>query len=182
MLILCQVSRAWYTSSIEMFDVVDEKDNVIGQATREECHSDARLIHRAVHFTLIDKEKKKILLTQRSFKKETDPGKLTFLGEHLTSGESYKEAAIRGVGEEIGFVPSNFKEVDSHIFKLHGQTERIRFFAVSWEGEDIKIAKEEVIKREWLSPKELVRRKSDYSEMTRHWVENINWEKALSDK
>ena len=82
----------------EIFDVVNEKDEVIGTAPREECHSNPGLIHHTVHFTLIDRKKKRVFLTQRSFKKEHDAGKYCFLGEHMLSGESYEDALKRGSG------------------------------------------------------------------------------------
>jgi isopentenyldiphosphate isomerase len=54
----------------EILDVIDENDNVIGTATREQCHTDPKLLHHTVHFTFIDRKNSKILLTQRSFKKK----------------------------------------------------------------------------------------------------------------
>lgn len=167
---------------MEIFDVVNENDEVIGTATREECHSDSSLIHRAVHFALFDKKNRKVLLTQRSFKKETDPGKLTFLGEHVVADEGYRETAKRGVSEELGFVPKSVQEVQHNIFRLHGQTEFVRFFIVDWNGEKIKIDKEEVIDIKWMSPELLVKQKSNYSEMTRYWVENIDWDNIFPKK
>jgi len=47
----------------EIFDVVDENDNVIGQATRKKIH-DKKLIHRAVYFFILDKKRKNIRYTK----------------------------------------------------------------------------------------------------------------------
>ena len=41
-----------------MFDVVNEQGEVIGRATREECHANPTLIHRTVHYTLVDRKGK----------------------------------------------------------------------------------------------------------------------------
>jgi isopentenyl-diphosphate delta-isomerase type 1 len=86
----------------EIFDVVDENDNVIGQATREECNSNPNIIHRAV-FVLVHNSKNQILWQKRSYRKDTAPGKwVTSVSGHVDSGEDYRDAAIRETKEELG--------------------------------------------------------------------------------
>lgn len=165
---------------MEVFDVVDENDNIIGEATKKECHSNPKLIHHAVHFTLIDKSNGKIFLTQRSYKKENDPRKLCFPGEHMLKGESYKDGLKRGVKEELGLTEINFKEVGRNIFRMSNQTELIRFFLVYFSGEELKVDRSEIIDLIWLTPEDLLRGKDKYSDMTRYWVENIKWKKLLN--
>lgn len=109
---------------MKIFDVVNKDDNVIGQATREECHANLALIHHAVHLSLVDKKNKKVLLTQRSFKVKFDSGKICFPGEHVLSGKSYAEAVKRGVKEEFGVEPGFFVEGTQNFFqkiKIHIQ-------------------------------------------------------------
>jgi len=166
---------------MEIFDIVNEKDEVIGSADRDKCHSDPGLIHRTAHFTLIDKKKKKILLTQRSFKLKTDPGKLCFAGEHLYAGENYVQGVIRGVQEELGFTPKIFKEVCHRIIKFPNQTEFARFFVVEWSREKIDYDKEEIIDIKWLDPETLARGSHNYSEIAEYWVKNSDWFKILDE-
>ena len=166
--------------AMEYFDVVNEKDEVIGKAGREECHSNPNLIHRTIHFTLIDKSDKKIFITQRSFTKPNDAGKWCFLGEHISRGENYDEAVKRGVREELGFIPSKYKELVNHIFSYDKQTELVRFFLVDWNGEKINFDNEEIVKTDWLSPNELLKNSLDYSEMTRYWIKSVNWKEVLN--
>ncbi len=163
-------------SKNEIFDVVNEKDEVVGTASREECHSNPDLIHHTVHFTLIDRKKKKIYLTQRSLEKDHDAGKYCFLGEHMLAGESYDEAVKRGVEEELGFVPNSFVELAHNIFSYQTQTEFIRFFLVDWFGEEIKWDKREMEKVLWVDVHELAEADYDYSKMTRYWIDNIDWD------
>ena len=86
----------------EIFDVVDEDDNVIGRATREECNSNPAIIHRAV-FVLVYNDQDQILWQKRSNNKDTEPGKwVTSVSGHVDSGEDYKDAAIRETKEELG--------------------------------------------------------------------------------
>ena len=159
----------------EIFDVVNENDEVIGKATRSECHSNPNLIHRTVHFTLIDRKRQKIYLTQRSFKKDHDAGKYCFLGEHMLAGKSYNEAVKRGVNEELGFIPKSFMEVAHNIFSYRNQTEFVRFFLVNWSGEEIEWDKREIEKVISIDIHELTKEKFNTSQMTRYWIDHINW-------
>jgi len=85
----------------EYFDVVDENDNVIGKASRNECHKKG-LMHRAVHITIIN-SKGQILLQKRSMNKDLYKGWwIDGAAGHVDSGESYEEAARREIKEELG--------------------------------------------------------------------------------
>ena len=159
----------------EIFDIVDEKDNVIGRASRSECHSNPNLIHHTVQFTLINKKDNTVLLTQRSYKKEHDAGKLCFMGEHILSRESNIDGITRGVIEELGFKPSKFKECAKNIFKYDKQTEFIRFYAVYYNNEQIIWDKDEFENIFWIKERDLKNNISNYSEMTAYWVENVDW-------
>ena len=89
----------------EMFDVVDEDDNVIGQAPRSECHKNPKLFHRSAA-VLVFNSKGELLVHQRSMKKDTDPGKWSVSAwGHLDIGESYEHAAAREMKEELGITP-----------------------------------------------------------------------------
>ena len=84
----------------EIFDVVDLKDLVIGQATRREVHEKG-LFHRAVHI-LIFNESGEIYLQKRAMAKDTHPGRwVSSVSGHLDLGEDYFTAARREFGEEL---------------------------------------------------------------------------------
>jgi isopentenyldiphosphate isomerase len=83
----------------EIFDVVDDDDNVIGKATRKEVHS-KHLIHRSVMFFIFDK-KGKIFVSQRTKNKEFFKEYWSIgLGGHINAGETYDEAVVREAKEE----------------------------------------------------------------------------------
>jgi isopentenyldiphosphate isomerase len=85
----------------EIFDVVNERDEVVGQATRREVHARG-LLHRAVHVLVFDRAGR-IFLQKRSMKKDMSPGLWdSSCSGHLDSGEDYDHAAGRELGEEIG--------------------------------------------------------------------------------
>lgn len=93
----------------EIFDVVDENDEVTGTATRAEVHAQ-RLVHRAVHVFVFNK-RGDLLLQKRSLLKDLCPGVWdSSVAGHLDSGESYEAAARRELGEEMGIFPETAPE------------------------------------------------------------------------
>jgi len=87
---------------IEIFDIVNAEDQVIGQAPRTRCHGNPSLIHRVAHVLVFD-EAGRLLLQKRSATKDVQPGKWdTSVGGHLDPGEDYLSAAVREMQEELG--------------------------------------------------------------------------------
>ncbi|MBC8010779.1 MAG: NUDIX domain-containing protein [Burkholderiales bacterium] len=88
-------------SADELFDVVDEHDNVIGQARRADVHAQ-KLRHRAVHVLCFDRDGR-VFLQRRSMLKDSAPGRwCASCSGHVDAGEDYATAAVRELGEEIG--------------------------------------------------------------------------------
>ena len=88
-------------SGDELFDVVDERDVVIGQAPRAEVHARG-LKHRAVHVFALTASGE-LLLQKRSHLKDSCPGLWdSSAAGHLDVGESYAACALRELGEELG--------------------------------------------------------------------------------
>ena len=88
-------------ASEEIFDVVDALDRVIGQATRETVHRDG-LFHRAVHVFAFNSTGE-IFLQRRAFTKDSAPGLWSSsCSGHVDAGESYEQATLRELVEEIG--------------------------------------------------------------------------------
>ena len=85
----------------EYLDVVSEENQVIGQARRRAIHASGRW-HRGVHVFLFTPDGK-LLVQKRSHAQDTYPGALDCsVSEHLRAGETYQEAAVRGLREELG--------------------------------------------------------------------------------
>jgi isopentenyldiphosphate isomerase len=161
----------------EFFDLVSEKGEVIGMASREECHSNKELIHPTVHFTLFNSDTNEILLTKRSLNKRWDPGKTIFLGEHMISGESFEDGLIRGVKEELGFVTKRYKLLGNTIFRQESQTEYTKFFIVYYNSEIIDFDKKETDKVWWVDILKLRKLDEDLGSMTQYWIDNVDWSK-----
>lgn len=85
----------------ELFDIVDDNDNVTGQALRSDVHASG-LLHRGVHILLFN-EGCRLLVQKRSADRKQYASLLDCsVSEHVKSGENYLEAAQRGLREEMG--------------------------------------------------------------------------------
>ena len=127
----------------EVFDVVDENDEVTGQRTRGEVHR-LGLRHRAVHVLMFNR-RGEVFLQQRSHLKDVSPLAWdSSAAGHLDSGESYAEAAVREIREELGVetaaservakIPAG-PETDHEFVELHV----IRHDgAVRWPPEEVR--------------------------------------------
>ena len=85
----------------EILDIVNEQDEVVGQAERDVVHR-AGLLCRLIYVCFYTPNGE-IILQRRSLTKKNDPGKLTTaVSGHVAAGQSYLEAAVRETFEETG--------------------------------------------------------------------------------
>jgi len=85
----------------ELLDVVNDEDLVTRQAMRSVVHRQG-LWHRGVHVFLFN-EQGEMLIQKRSADRASSPSLLDCsVSEHVKAGESYLEAAMRGLKEEMG--------------------------------------------------------------------------------
>ena len=79
----------------------DDQNEVVGQEKRQVVHQTG-LWHRGVHIFLFTSDRR-LLIQKRSQTRDKFPGTLDCsVSEHLKPGESYMDAAIRGLREELG--------------------------------------------------------------------------------
>ena len=85
----------------ELLDTVNDDDIVTGQEMRSTVHQ-LGLRHRGVHVFLFTHDGK-VLVQKRSADRAASPSALDCsVSEHVKAGESYLDAAIRGMKEEMG--------------------------------------------------------------------------------
>lgn len=110
---------ALFAMTEEIFDVVNERDEVVGRQTRREVHR-LGLMHRAVH-VLVFNAAGRIFLQKRSMKKDRQPGVWdSSASGHVDSGEDYDACALRELGEELGL---QLKTPPERLFKLSASPE-----------------------------------------------------------
>ena len=92
----------------EWFPLVNEEGEIIGKATRKECHSGSKMLHPVVHLHIFN-DAGDLYLQKRSMNKDIQPGKWdTAVGGHIDYGETVEDALRREVREELGitdFIP-----------------------------------------------------------------------------
>jgi isopentenyldiphosphate isomerase len=103
----------------EIFDVVNERDEVIGQRSRAEVHR-LGLLHRATH-ALVFNSRGQVFLQKRSLSKDRQPGLWdSSASGHLDSGETYDACVVRELREEIGL---SLEAAPERLFKLPASPE-----------------------------------------------------------
>lgn len=130
----------------EILDVVNENDEVTGQAERDKIHR-VGLLCRLVYVCFYTAGGD-VILQKRSLTKKNDAGKLTStVSGHVASGQNYLEAALRETFEEsgvevapsdlvnLGIIRANYVEGDYISNALRG------LFAYKFDGDvsDLKV-------------------------------------------
>jgi isopentenyl-diphosphate Delta-isomerase len=140
--------------SEEIFDVVNERDEVIGHRPRSEVHR-LGLMHRAVH-VLVFNSRGQVFLQKRSMSKDRQPGLWdSSASGHLDTGETYDACAVREVREELGLI---LKAAPQRLFKLPAseQTdqEHVWIYRCAAEG-PFTLHPEEIERGGWFSVAEV---------------------------
>jgi isopentenyl-diphosphate delta-isomerase type 1 len=96
----------------EIYNIVDENDCIIGEASRKYIHEN-KLLHRSVHIFVFN-SRKELFLQKRAFSKDENPGLWdTSSAGHVDAGESYEDCAHRELWEEL-----NIKAVLKTLMKI----------------------------------------------------------------
>ncbi|MBI4778613.1 NUDIX domain-containing protein [Candidatus Desantisbacteria bacterium] len=119
----------------ELFEIVDEQGNIIGQALREECHRNPCLLHRVSH-VLVFNSQGSLYLQKRSINKDIQPGKWdTSVGGHLNEGETHEDAGVREMAEELGICGVAPIYLYDYIWRSDRESEMVRTFMAIYDGE-----------------------------------------------
>ena len=122
-------------NSQELFPIVDEAGQVIGSATRGECHSGSKLLHPVVHLHVFDSQNR-LYLQQRPIWKDIQPGKWdTAVGGHVDLGEEIADALRREVREELGIEDFTPEFLLRYVFESERERELIHVFRTTYDGD-----------------------------------------------
>lgn len=142
--------------SEEIFDVVNERDEVVGQAPRSEVHA-KKLLHRAVH-VLVFNARGQLFLQKRSMLKDTAKGKWDSSSSgHVDSGEDYDPCAVRELREEIGL---HLDAPPERILRIEACAETGQEFVWVYRCQSegpFTLHPEEIERGGWFTPEEITR-------------------------
>lgn len=106
----------------EIFPLVDEAGNVIGQAPRSVCHDGSKLLHPVIHLHIFNSEGK-LFLQKRSATKDVQPNRWdSSVAGHIDLNETPEQAVAREAWEELGL-----KDIKKHFilkYIIETDTER----------------------------------------------------------
>ena len=120
--------------TIEYFPVVTENGNVIGKATREECHSGTFLLHPVVHLHVFNSAGK-LYLQKRASDKDIQPDKWdTSVGGHVDYGEKILNALKREVREELDIVDFEPVFINRYKFVSSREAELVHSYYTVYDG------------------------------------------------
>lgn len=115
-------------NSEEIFPIVNEKGDVIGSATRGECHGGSRLLHPVVHLHVFDRDGR-LYLQKRPDWKDIQPGRWdTAVGGHMDYGEKVEDALAREAREELGLTGFLAEPLGSYVFESDREREFVNCF------------------------------------------------------
>lgn len=118
----------------ENLPIVDSEGNIIGAATRGECHNGSKILHPVVHLHVFN-SKGELYLQKRPDWKAIQPNKWdTAVGGHVSLGESVSIALKRETKEELGIEDFTPEFLTQYVFESDKEKELVFVHKTIFDG------------------------------------------------
>jgi len=164
----------------ELLDLVNNKDEVIGEVWISEANTNPKLIHREVAIIVYD-TKNRVLFQKRSHLKRLHPGLWTTTAAgHVGKGEDPLESAHRELIEEVGF-DTKLKFFDKTLAHLPNETHFTYWYTGKFPtGAKIVLQEREVEDTKFMSAEELKKFSEPMGQHSKNMI-NKFWHKRSLD-
>lgn len=138
----------------EIFPLVNESGELIGQAPRSVCHNGSKLLHPVIHLHVFNSVGE-LFLQKRSLNKDIQPGKWdTAVAGHVALNESALKAVQREALEELGIAGFKPVFISKYIFECEVEKELVYTFKTVYNGRFI-LNEEEISEGRFWSREEI---------------------------
>ena len=138
----------------EIFPIVDENGNILGQVTRGHAHDGSKILHPVVHLHVFN-SRGELYLQHRPAWKDIQPDKWdTAVGGHIDLGESVGDALKREVREELGITEFTPESLGHYVFESNREKELVYVHRCTYDG-PISPSKNELSGGRFWSPEEI---------------------------
>ncbi|MDR1091950.1 MAG: NUDIX domain-containing protein [Prevotella sp.] len=118
----------------EIFPLVDEAGNVIGQAPRSVCHDGSKLLHPVIHLHIFNNNGE-LFLQKRSATKDVQPNRWdSSVAGHIGLNEIPETAAIREAFEELSLVGIKPEYITQYVIETDRERELSYCFYTIYNG------------------------------------------------
>lgn len=127
----------------EIFPLVDEAGNVIGQAPRSVCHNGSKILHPVIHLHIFNSEGE-LFLQKRSATKDVQPNRWdSSVAGHIDLNETPETAVLREAREELGLTEITPEYITKYIIETDRERELSYCYYTIYNG-DFTINTEEL--------------------------------------
>lgn len=144
----------------ELVVLVDENDNPVGTAMKDEVHGKDTPLHRGFSVFLFD-EKGRLLVQRRALSKQTWPGVWSnSCCGHPAPDESYEDAVRRRVKYELGCEVRDLKKVSDYRYRFERsgvvENEICPVYVGKVKSDEVKVSPQEVEEIDWFEWEEFL--------------------------